>query len=551
MSEFDYSSLPKTIDIPEIPAYSLLDNAVAKYPDNIAITFFGIDTTYREFERQVKKTMNMLRSLGIKKGDVVALMTANCPQTLFIYQAVLRVGAIITLINPLYVEGEVEHQIKDSGARIAFVLNILTPKMEPCLKNGLLDKVIVLKLDDYMPWIIGILFNLKLRKEKRYVPEMIDDTHLKWSDLMEAASDEADNETVSSEDIAQYQYTGGTTGVAKGVELTHKNILSNALQGVAWFTEADVGKEVIIITLPIFHVFGLTVGMNMGIGLAARMILVPKFDANEVMKLIAKYKVTLFPGVPMMYNLIINDPKAIAHDTSSVKYCVSGAAPLPKKTKETFEKLTGGVLEEGYGLTEASPLTHCNPLTGGSKTGSIGLNLPNTESKIMAEDSVTEMPQGEMGELAVRGPQVMRGYRGHDEETAMVLKNGWLFTGDMGYIDEDGFIFLGDRKKELIISGGYNVYPRDVEDAMLKLAGVKEVAAIGLPDESKGEIVAVAIVADSEIELTKEAVIAHAKEHLAAYKIPKKVIFVDEIPKTIIGKTLKRILKDQILGTKK
>ena len=547
MSDADFSHLPRTVEIPDKPLTWLLEQAVAKYPNNVAISFFGIELTYGQFDREVQKAMNVLRGLGVQPGEAVAMMSPNSPQAFFIYQAVMRIGAIITQINPLYVEREVEHQLKDSGAKVAFVLNLLTPRVEPCFENTGLEKIVVTRLDDYMPWLMGHLFNLKMKIDKRWVNVNYDEKHLMWSELFENASSEAKSADVNPNDTALYQYTGGTTGVAKGVELTHKNILSNTLQGRAWFTNAVEGKETFMLALPIFHAFGMTVGMNLAIALSSKMVLTPKFDAGDVMKLIEKEKVTLYPGVPAMYSAINNHKSATKRDISSIKYCISGAATLPIETKRRFEELTGGKLVEGYGLTEASPTTHCNPVEGINKTGSIGLPLPNTESKIVTDENATEAEQGKIGELIIRGPQIMKGYRNHPEETAQVLRNGWLFTGDMGYVDEDGFIFLMDRKKEMIITGGYNVYPKEVEEELAKIDGIIEAAAIGLPNDYLGESVTVAVVKEEGSTLTEEEVIEFCKKSLAGYKVPKKVVFFDELPKTIIGKVLKRLIKDKLL----
>ncbi len=548
MSDYDYSDLPSKLDYPETPITSLLYDAVSKYPDNIAIDFFGHTLTYREFDRQVQIFMSVLKGLNIAQGDVVAIMAPNCPQGMIAYQAILRLGGIVVQTNPLYVEREIEHQFNDAGVKVAVVLDLMAPKVDEALDKTSVEKVVVFKLQDYMPWPISWLFPIKLMVQRQSPKKVSGPKYFRWTDLMAGAKEGAETVDVSVDDIALYQYTGGTTGVAKGVELTHRNLIANAMQAKTWFVGAEEAKEVFLLTLPTFHAFGMTVGMNLGISLAAKIVVVPKFDPSMILKLIEKHRVTMFPGVPAMYTAINNNPKAATTDISSIKYCISGAAPLPGETRDKFEEITGGTLVEGYGLTEASPVTHCNPLTGGAKLGSIGHNLPGTEHKIVGEESGEELPKGEVGELLIKGPQVMKGYRNNPEETANVLKDGWLLTGDMGYEDEDGFIFLMDRKKEMVISGGYNVYPKEVEEILYKIDGVKEAAVIGEPDERFGEMVVAALVKQEGAEITEESIIEECKEELASYKVPKKVVFLDSLPRTIIGKVLKRELKKQLQG---
>jgi len=547
MSMFDYARLPKSIDIPDQPATYLFSRSAEKYPDNVVISFFGRELTYRQMDKQVKKFMNILRGFGVKKGDAVSIMSPNCPQNLIAYQAVLRLGAIVVQTNPLYVEREIEHQYNDAGVKLVVALNLMAARVERVMDKTPVENVIVIKLQDYMPWPISWLFPLKLMAQKQSPEPVASGRFFQWGDLMPAASDQAEPESVSPDDVALYQYTGGTTGVAKGVVLTHRNIHANALQGRAWFVDAVEGEEIMMLTLPVFHAFGMTVGMNLGYAIAAKLVLVPKFDPDMVMKQIEKNRVTIFPGVPAMYIAINNHPRASKRDLSSVKYCISGAAPLLGETKSKFEELTGGSLVEGYGLSEASPVTHCNPLPGGSKTGSIGMALPSTEHRVVSETG-EDLPRGETGELVLRGPQVMRGYLNQPEETAACLKDGWLYTGDMGYVDEDGFVFLMDRKKEMVISGGCNIYPKEVEEELVKIDGVLEAAVIGLPDDRYGERVTACVVLKDGAKVTEGEVIARCKERLASYKTPKQVIFLDSLPKTIIGKVLKRVLKDQIQG---
>ncbi|MGK7344251.1 MAG: long-chain-fatty-acid--CoA ligase [Candidatus Nitrospinota bacterium M3_3B_026] len=542
----DLSRIPRTVNVPDKPATSFLIEAAEKYPDNEAMVFFGTRITYRRFDLQVRKCMNALRGLGVKKGDPVAVVAPNCPQALIAYQAILRLGAVVVMTNPMYVEREIEHQFNDAGVKAAVVLNLFAPRVEKILESTPLEKVVIIKLEDYMPPPLSWLFPLKMRLEGRHVKPREDDVFMNWRALMDAASEEAEPADVSPGDAALYQYTGGTTGTAKGVVLTHGAILANTLQCREWFIGAEEGREIFILALPIFHAFGMTGGMNLALSLAAKMVVVPKFDAVGVMKLIEKERATIFPGVPAMYAAIINHPRAGRRDISSIKYCVSGASSLSPEIKRKFEAMTGGVIVEGYGLTEASPVTHCNPLTGEARAGSIGLPLPGTQSIIVKGEEAEEAAPGEVGELIVRGPQVMRGYLNRPEETETALKGGWLFTGDMGYAYEDGFVYLMDRKKEMIITGGFNVYPKEVEEVILGIEGVAEAAVVGVRDEYFGEKVVAAVVPEPGRRLTEKEIIAEVKKNIASYKAPKEVFFRDSLPKTIIGKVLKRELKKQL-----
>jgi long-chain acyl-CoA synthetase len=550
MSGIDLSKLPKTINIPNKPLGHFLEEEAAKYPGRAAMIFMKKSYSYSAVDRDVRRFMNVLRRQGVGKGDVVALMSPNCPQAIIAFQAALRVGAIVTQLSPMYVEREVEHQLNDSGAKVAVVANLMINVFASAVDKTKVQKVIVFKMEEYMAWPISWIAPLLWKyKEKRNTAIPSGPKFVLWSALMAAAPEKADSALVDPEDVALYQYTGGTTGVSKGVELTHRNLVANTLQAKAWFIGAEEGKETMILVLPIFHVFGMTVGMNLGFSLAATLVVIPKFDAVDVMGLIQKHKATVFPGVPLMYQKINDSPDAAKYDISSIRFCISGAAPLARITKEKFEKITGGKLVEGYGLTEASPVSHCNPLIGGEKVGSVGVALPNTEHKIIGAETGKVAKTMETGELLIRGPQVMRGYKGKPEETAKVIIDGWLYTGDMGYIDEDGFVFLVDRKKEMVITGGLNVYCTELEEVLRKMEGVAEVAIIGEPDITYGENVVAVVVRAPDSVITDADVIAFSKKNLAAYKIPKKVVFLEALPKTIIGKVLKReikrILKDK------
>ncbi len=547
MNDNLYAAVPTTVEIPDLPATSLLGEAVARFPDRAAISFFDVTLTYAELDQAVDRTVNVMRERGHRPGDPVAMLTPNSPHGVILYQAILRAGGIVVNLNPLLVERELETILADCGAKIAFVSNIFLAKIDAVIDRTAIESIVVLSLTDYMPWLTGLLFRLKMRIEKRPLLDRDDATHTPWRRAMAVVADTGERLALAPADTAIYLYTSGTTGAAKAVELTHGAIMANACQCRAWFVDAVPGEEVFLLALPLFHAFGMTVGMNMGLRLGATLVLTPKFDAGDVMRLIVKHKVTMFPGVPAMYHAINHHPKAPRLDLSSIKHCISGAATLPRETKETFERLTGGTLVEGYGLSEAAPCTHCNPLKAPNKEGSIGLPLPNTEYAVVAGPDGEEVPVGEIGELAVRGPQVMKGYHGRPADTDLAIKNGWLFTGDMGYRDEDGFVFLMDRKKELVITGGCNVYPREVEEALYRIDGIIETAVVGMPDSYLGEKVVAAVVARPDAGLTEESIIAILKGDLAGYKVPKSIRFLDALPKTVIGKVLKRQLREDLL----
>ena len=364
--------------------------------------------------------------------------------------------------------------------------------------------------------------------------------------ILEISQLYAKREIDPDEDIAVFQYTGGTTGLAKAAMLTHKNLVANVLQLNAWVPNLEKGKEVVMCVLPFFHVYGMTVGMNIGIYLGATLILEPKFEVERVVKLIKKYKVTLFPGVPTIYVAINKYASEKKVNLSSVKFCLSGGAPLPVEVAEEFERITGGKVREGYGLSESSPVTHANLAYGEPRKGSIGLPLPDTLAKIIDVNTGEEVPIGETGELCIKGPQVMKGYWNRPEETEMALdKDGWLHTGDIAKMDEDGYFYIVDRKKDMIIAGGYNIYPREVEEVLYQHPKVQEAAVIGVPDEYRGETVKAFIVLKEGCEASAEEIIEFCKKHLATYKVPKLIEFVDDLPKSAVGKVLRRILKER------
>ncbi len=548
--------VPKEIEIPDINVGEMLEETVRKYPGNTAINFINNNISYRELDLLSNRFANALKKLGVGKGDKVALMMPNIPQMVIAYYGTLKVGAMVVMFNPLYSAREIEHQLNDCEAKVMVMLDRFWPNVSKALESAKLDNLIITCIRDYLKFPLNILEPLqeKIKHEQVEIEKQPSKHGLKgmheMKDLMNAASDAKPEADINpAEDLALLQYTGGTTGVAKGAMLTHRNLVANTLQCRAWLPQAREGQEVTLCSLPFFHVYGMTVDMNSGIQMGSKLVLMPDpRDMKLIRAAIKKHRPTLFPGVPAMYIGLINDPsvKSGKTDLASIRFCLSGAAPLPVEVQREFERITGGKLVEGFGLTEASPVTHANPLEGIRKEGSIGMPMPNTEVKLVGvDDRDQEVAMGEVGELVVSGPQVMKGYWNMPEETEMVLEGGWLYTGDIARADEDGFFYIVDRKKDMIIASGYNVYPRDVEEVLFEHPKIVDVAVAGIPDPKRGETVKAYIVLKEGETATPEEIIAFCAERMSKYKVPTLVEFRKELPKTMIGKVLRRELIEE------
>jgi long-chain acyl-CoA synthetase len=538
------AGVPFTLEYPEIPIYAFLDESAKKHPDAVATIFQDKRITYRELKEAVDRFATALQKLGVARRDKVALFLPNIPQFVISYYGALKAGAIVVPISPLYKEREVSHQIHDSGAKTLVVLDVLYPAVENVMGELGLERTIVTGIKDYMPTVKGLLGSL-LGKVPSYKVVMGDKMHL-FLDLIKGypPSPEA-VEVDPKKDLALLQYTGGTTGIPKGAMLTHYNLVSNALMCNAWL-KAKEREEIQINVIPLYHIYGMTVTMNNAIASTGSMVLFPRFDAKEVLTAIQKYRATIFGGVPTLYSALINTPDISKYDLSSIKFCISGASPLPPEVQKKFMELTGGVLVEGYGLTEASPVTHANPLDPTMETvkiGSIGLTWPDTEAGIMDKETGELLPFGDIGELVIRGPQVMKGYWNMQEETDAVLKDGWLHTGDIARMDEEGYFYIVDREKDLIKFRGYSVYPREIEDVLYEHPAVKIAAVVGKPDEVSGEIPKAFLVLKDGAEATEEEMIEFVRERIAPYKRIREVEFRDELPTTLVGKVLKKDLK--------
>lgn len=538
------------------PSYEYPKNNIAhflvqtanKYPNKDALYFMGKRMNFSQLLDASYRFAHVLQNLGVQKGDRVAIMLPNCPQAVISYYGVLLIGAVVVQTNPMYTERELEYQLMDSGAETIVTLDMFHRRVLNVQNKTKIKQLIITSIKDYLPFPINLLYPIKAKKEGADLTVTYSSTVISFKKALTEASDQPLFVRIDAEnDIALLQYTGGTTGLSKGVMLTHQNIISNMIQNCKWVYKAKEAEEVFIGVLPIFHVFGMTVFMNQAVMMAGLMVLIPKFDAEAILKAISKLKGTIFPGAPTMYIGLINNPRIKEYDLSSVRVCVSGASALPQEVQERFEELTGGKLIEGYGLTETSPVTHVNPIWDGCRNGTIGLPLPDTDAKIVNSETGEEMPVGQIGELVIKGPQVMKGYWNRPEETAQSLRDGWFYTGDMATMDEDGFFTIVDRKKDMIIAGGFNIYPREVEEILYQHPAVKEVVVAGIPDPYRGETVKAFIVLRADVSVTDKELDAWCRERLAAFKVPRSYEFRDSLPKTLVGKVLRRKLLEEEL----
>ena len=549
--KFYPEGIPKSIPYPEVPLPQLLRDTAKKHPDHVALIFEDYKITYRELDELVDRFAAALHDLGISKGDVVALFLPNIPQFVITYYGILRVGGIVTAINPLYKEREVEYQLNNAEAKAIVTLDVLYPTVKKVWKKTKVKSVIITSLKDYLPPVKRILGTL-LGKIPTAKVEREPGVYFLKELLARYPPEPPKVEIDPKEDLAVLQYTGGTTGVPKGAMLTHYNLVANAIGAMYWLRAREAG-DVHMGVLPLFHIYGMTTVMNSSICGAGTVVLIPRFDPEKILSSIEKYKVTVFCGVPTLYAVLITHPKIDKYNLRSIKFCISGAAPLPPEVQKRFMELTGAVLVEGYGLTEASPVTHANPLDPTMKTvkvGTIGIPWPDTDAKIVDPETGTkELPPGKVGELVVKGPQVMKGYWKMPEETKAALRDGWLYTGDLATVDEDGYFRIVDRKKDLIKYKGYSVYPRELEDVLYEHPAVKLCAVVGKPDPVAGEIPKAFIVLKPEYEgkVKEEEIIEWVKERVAPYKRIREVEFRRELPLTTVGKVLRRVLREEEL----
>jgi long-chain acyl-CoA synthetase len=540
--------VPEFVEYEDVCLPAFLDRSAERFPDRSALNFQGYRIRFRQLREMVDRFATSLSAFGVNRGDRVALLLPNTIPCVAAYYAVLKIGAIVVMNNPLYSDRELDHQFNDSGAKLLVTLDLLGNRMIDLRPKTRIKQIVITSIGDYLPFPKNWLFPLVAKKKKLAADVKPADDVFKWKAVLADHEPNPPAVTLGFEDVAMYQYTGGTTGVSKGVMLTHANLSKNVQQCRAWFPTFKEGAEVMLGALPFFHVFGLTTAMNFAIYMGWEDILVPKPQPEQLLEAIGKYKPTFAPLVPTMYIGILNHANIDRTPLTSIKGCFSGSAPLPVEVIRDFEKRTGAVIVEGYGLTETSPVTHINPFAGGKrKVGSIGLPIPDTECRIVDLDGGrTDLPTGETGELMVKGPQVMTGYWNKPDATAETIVDGWLHTGDIAQMDAEGYFYIVDRKKDMIISGGYNVYPRDIEEVFFEHPKVQEATAIGIPHPKRGEAVKVFIVLKEGATATQEEMIAFCHEKLAKYKWPTEVEFRTELPKSNVGKVLKKELRQKV-----
>jgi long-chain acyl-CoA synthetase len=528
--------VPKNLEYPKVPLHEILEKTAKEHPEKAAIAFFEREITYAELDSLSDQFAGALAALSVKKGDRVAIFLPNIPQFVIAYYGVLKAGAVLTAISPLHKEREVEYQLSDSEAETIVALDSLYPIVEKVWQKTTLKNAVVTSVEEYASK------NPFTSSKKEQSPNVYS-----FPDLLKEPAKPPSVFIDPQEDLAALQYTGGTTGTAKGAMLTHLNLVSNAFAFAAWIK--GTSEETFLTALPLFHIYGMTTSLNVPISLPAKMVLLPKFDPATVLEAIQWHRVTVFCGAPTMYSVLLANPALGKFDLTSIRVCISGASPLPPQVQKRFMEITGGFLAEGYGLTEASPVTHCNPVDKTMRTvrvGSIGLPIPNTDARIVdMETGEKTLGAGETGELAVKGPQVMRGYWKRPEETALVLRGGWLLTGDIARMDRDGYFYITDRKKDLIKYKDYSVYPRELEDVIYEYQAVKLCAVVGKPDPMVGEIPKAFIVLKEGAKATAEEIMQFIKDKVAPYKAVREVEFRKELPISAAGKVLKRVLQEE------
>ncbi len=541
---------PATVTYEEKCIPEFMERTAERFPDRPALVFQGYRITFRQFKDMVDRFAACLTDFGVKKGDSVAILLPNTIPCVISYFAVLKIGGIVVMNNPLYSDRELDHQFNDSESKVLITLDLLGDRMIDLREKTKIRQIVVTSLGDYLPFPKNWLFPLVAKRKKLAADVKPAENVHHWKDILAEYDPAPPAVDLSFDDTAMYQYTGGTTGVSKGVILSHGNLSRQVQQVMAWFPDFQSGGETMLGALPFFHVFGMSTSMNLAVYAGWTNLLIPKPQPDPLLDAIKKFKPTFAPLVPTMYIGILNHPDVEKADLTSIKGCFSGSAPLPVEVIRDFEKKTGAVIVEGYGLTETTPVTHINPFKGRRKVGSIGIPIPDTECRIVdIEDGVTDMLLGEAGELLIRGPQVMKGYLNMPEETAGVLTgDGWLHTGDIAKMDEEGYFYIVDRKKDLIISGGFNVYPRDIDEVFYQHPKVQEACSVGVPHEKRGEAVKTFVVLKEGETSDQAELMGYCRDNLAKYKWPVEIEFRDELPKTNVGKILRKDLKAEELA---
>lgn len=550
-SSYD-KEVPPQLDFEPMTLVDYLERSAEVWPDTTAVIFLNARLTFAELHEEVQRLATAMAGMGVTKGTKVAIQMPNIPQTVIAFYAALTLGATVVLTNPLYMPYEIEHQWNDAGCEVAVVMDfIYDQKLEGITDKLPVREYLVASIPEYLRFPMRQLAPLALKRKKKIasVPDA-ENVHAFRQLIRDTKPDGDLTGDVQIDDLAVLQYTGGTTGVSKGAMLTHANLSWNLQQIDAWWNLLEDGKEVMLASLPLFHVFGMNAVMNWCVSAGATMVLMPDpRDTEAIVKAIERHKVTLFPGAPAMFNAVNNMSGIKKRDLSSIKACLSGSAPLPADVMERFEELTGCKIYEGFGMSETSPVTHITPEEGVRKIGTVGLPVSNTDAKIVdIDDPAKEMPIGTEGELLLRGPQVMQGYWQRPDETAKTIRDGWLHTGDLAVMDEDGFFRIVGRTKDMINAGGYKVFPDEIDTLLMAHPDILECATIGVPDATRGETVKTFAVLIEGRELSADDIVAYCREHLAAYKVPRQVEFIDELPKSAVLKVLRRELRDREEG---
>jgi len=535
--------VPYEVDIEKVTMAEVLSRTAKKYPDKTAFIYMGKKISYREFERLVNRFARSLVDLGVKKGDKVGFVLPNLPQLVIAIHAAYKLGAVTVMNNPLYTELELQNQLNDSDCKLVIILDLLLPRILKIRANTQIEKIVTCHINDYLPFPVKQLFPFVKKamyrkiESQKYIYEFMD--------LIKKYPDSPVDNTSEWDDLAALIYTGGTTGVSKGAMLTHANISSVLQQWKAWFPTLKDGEEVVMGIYPIFHSAGYSVSMNMSIFSGWTNILIPRPEPKGIIDALKRYRPSFLPGVPTIYQGLLKEERFRRMDLSFVKGFFAGAAPLPEDTLDQLKQLHGAVIYDVYGATENTAFAVASPFGGRIKRGTVGLPLPNTDIKIMDEETgKIELKTGDTGEICIKGPQVMKGYYKKPEETSKTLKDGWFYTGDIGYIDEDGYISIVDRKKDIIISSGYNIYPIEIDNVLFAHPKILEACIIGVPDEYRGETVKAYIVPKPGESVDEQEIMQFCKQRLAAYKVPKIIEFIDSLPKSAVGKILRRELRD-------
>jgi long-chain acyl-CoA synthetase len=548
--------VPPELAFEELTLAAAFSRSAQRHGERPALNFLNATFTYAQLAGLVARFAGALVALGVKPGDRVAIQLPNLPQTVIAFQAALQVGAVVVMTNPLYTLREVQHQWSDAGVSLAITSDFTWMEVLREHRKALAPKqIVVATIPEYLRFPLNWLapFKLAKAKPKRYAKFPDEAGVHRFRKLLDASTPLAKPHASSLDDLALLQYTGGTTGAAKGAMLSHRNLSFNVQQTAAWFTGCQPGREVMMTALPLFHVFGLTVCMNFGLWVGAKLVLLPNpRDVPALVKAIEKHRVTLFPAVPALFGALCDFPGIESHDLSSVKSCFSGSAPIAPEVLKRFESLTGATIVEGFGMSETSPVSHCNPLGGTRKIGTVGVPISSTDARIVDADTGTkEVPLGSEGELVIGGPQVMRGYWNRPDETATALKGGFMHTGDLATMDADGYFKIVGRKKDMIIVGGLKVFPDEVDAVLMAHPDIAEAATIGVPDAKKGELVKSFVVLRAGSSLDAEAIETYARENLAAYKVPREIEFLAELPKSSVLKILRRELRDRELAKRR